>query len=181
MQRKPVSSPSSAVQDGPPVDQEGSDTLGVNFGVGIGLVDTPLIDSLLERLLRRKQLLMAAAAAYAPGWGAVGSAGYYPNSAAVFPYAGPGVLGGSGGGGGGGVSWNRPATYPYPSFVPPPINPFSGFGGGGVGGFGWGFGGIGSGFNPLFDYDDFGFRGNGNSNGYNNGYNNGNSNGNNGN
>lgn len=157
---------SSAVPDGQPVDQEGSDTLGVNFGVGIGLVDTPLIDSLLERLLRRKQLLMAAAASYAPGWGAVGSAGYYPNPASIYPYAGAGVLGGSGGGG---VPWNRPTAYPYPSYGPPSINPFVGFGGGGIG---WGFGGIGGGFNPLYDYDDFGFRGN--KNGYNNGYNNGN-------
>lgn len=179
-----------APQDGQPVDQEGSDTLGVNFGVGIGLADTPLIDSLLERLLRRKQLLLATAAAYSPGWGAVGGVGYYPNQPAVFPYAGPGVIGG------GGVPWNRPAAYPYPALVPPSINPFGGIGGfggfsGGAGGSGWGgaFGGFGGGFTPLFDYDDFGFRGNGNGysngngfsngNGYSNGNVNGNKNGNN--
>lgn len=167
---------SSPVQDGQAADQEGSDTLGVNFGVGIGLAETPLIDSLLERLWRRKQLLNAAVAAYAPSWGAAGSAGYYPNPAAIYPYAGAGVFGGVGGGGGGGLPWNRPAVYPYPSFGPPSINPFGGFGvGGGGGGIGWGFGGIGGAFNP-FDYDDFGFRGNGNNNGYNNGYNNGNHN-----
>jgi len=159
---------------GQPADQDGADTVGFNFGLGIGL-ETPLIDSLLERLLRRKQLLMAAAAAAYPGaggWGVAGGGGggYFPGPAVVFPYGGGG--GGVGGGGGGGIlPWNRPAAYPFP-FVPS-LNPFGGggggggigggggwggFGGGGIGGGGWG-GGWG-GFNPLFDFDDFGWKNN---------------------
>ncbi|KAL5239928.1 hypothetical protein ACI65C_007338 [Semiaphis heraclei] len=157
---------------GQPVDQDAADTVGFNFGLGIGL-DTPLIDSLLERLLRRKQLLMAAAAAAYPGagnWGVAGggSGGYFPGPAVVFPYSGAG--GGVGGGGSGILPWNRPAAYPFP-FVPS-LNPF-GSGGNGVGGGGWGgFGsnGIGGGgwgsgwggFNPLFDFDDFGWKNNNN-------------------
>lgn len=132
------------------VDQEGSDTV-LNFGLGIGL-ETPLIDSLLDRLIRRKQLLLATAAAGYPstiGWGGtgvgVGPPGYYPNpAAAVYPYAGGGV----------GIPWGaRPQAYPYP-FVPP-VNAFGGGWGGGGGVGGWGV----SGFNPLFDFDnDFTWR-----------------------
>ncbi|XP_027853086.1 elastin-like [Aphis gossypii] len=149
-------------------DQDAADTVGINFGLGIGL-DTPLIDSLLERLLRRKQLLLAAAAAAYPGaagWGVGGggSGGYFPGPAVVFPYGA-----GGGGGGGGVLPWNRPAAYPFP-FVPS-LNPFGGGGGGGVGGGGWGgfgSGGIGGGgwgggwgnFNPLLDFDDFGWKNN---------------------
>jgi len=159
---------------GQPADQDTADTVGFNFGLGIGL-DTPLLDSLLERLLRRKQLLLAAAAAAYPGaggWGVAGGGGgggYIPGPAVVFPLGGGG--GGVGGGGGGGIlPWNRPAAYPFP-FVPS-LNPFGGGGGnGGVGGGGWGgFGGGGiggggwgggwGGFNPLFDFDDFGFKNN---------------------
>ncbi|XP_025200782.1 ATP-dependent RNA helicase DED1-like [Melanaphis sacchari] len=152
-------------------DQDAADTIGFNIGLGFGL-ETPLLDSLLERLLRRKQLLLAAASAAYPGaasWGVAGggSGGYFPGPTVVFPYAGGG--GGGGMGGGGGVlPWNRPAAYPFP--IVPSLNPFGG--GGGVGGGGWGgfgSGGIGGGgwgsgwgsFNPLFDYDnDFGWKNN---------------------
>lgn len=142
-------------------DQETSDTL-INFGVGIGL-ETPLIDNLLQRLIRRKQQLLLAAAASSGypvgGWGG-GGPGFYPNPASLFPYAG-------GGAGGVGIPWNGPGAIPYP--YAPPIDPY-GLGGGvglgsGVGlGGGVGFGGgvgIGSGwggYNPLFDLDNFGWR-----------------------
>jgi len=140
--------------------------VGINFGVGLGF-DTPLIDSLLERLLRRKQFLQLAATAAAAGWGSSG-AGFYANpAAAMFPYAG-GVFGGAVGGGsvfgGGGGPWNRPTAYPYPTFVPPAVNPYGGGGGGWTGGsFGgpFGGGGGGGGFNQLFDFDnDFVWRNN---------------------
>lgn len=159
-QKKPA-----AVTDGQPEDQDTSDTIGFNLGLGFGLQESPLIDSLLERLLRRKQALMVAAAAAAangypvPGWAGAGGAGYYPNPAAVFPYAGGAAVGGG--------PWNRPAAFPYP-FVPP-VNAFGGVGGWGGGGWGGGVGGWGAGggggggFNPLFDFDnDFGWK---NSNG----------------
>lgn len=136
---------------GEPQDQDASDTIGFGIGLGVGL-ETPLIDSLLERLLRRKQILMAAAAAAAAasaypgagGWGSTG-AGYYPG--ALYPF-----------GGGGGVlanPWNRPA---YPSVYPfvPPIGPF----GGGAGNAG-GWGPFDGGFNPLFGFDnDFAWKNN---------------------
>lgn len=122
-------------------DQATSDTIGINFGVGVGL-DTPLIDSLLERWLRRKQVLAAAAAAGAypgPGWGGGIGSGYYPNPA-LYPYAS--------------APWNRPVGYPYP-FVPPNLNPFGGGFGGFAGANGWStFGGT-----SLYDFDpDFGLR-----------------------
>lgn len=136
--------------DGPQLqseDQATADTIGINFGVGVGL-DTPLIDSLLERWLRRKQILAAAAAAgvYPPGlgWG-IGS-GYYPNPA-LYPYAGAGGFG---------APWNRPVGYPYP-YAPPNLNPFGNGFGGFAGTTGWGtFSGL-----PLNDFDpDFGLKNN---------------------
>lgn len=156
----------AALTDGQPADQEPSDTI-INFGLGVGL-ETPLIDGLLQRLIRRKQLLLAAASAGYPsfggypgtGWGGPGP-GYYPNPAVGYPY---------GGGGGGGVPWAQPPAYPYP-YVPP-VDPYTGLGlggvglggvgGGGVGQGGWGGSGVGlggwGGFNPLFNLDDFGWR-----------------------
>lgn len=172
----------SDAQTAGPDDQETSDTIGINFGLGL---DTPLLDSLLDRLIRRRQMLLAAAAAAYPSvnWGVTGGvgAGFFPGATGVlFPYAGGGLgvgLGGGGGlggigggggglGGGGGFPWNRPSAYPVPVPVPA-VNPYGGgggwgsFGNGGLGGGGGGWGTFGSGFNPLFDYDnDFGFKNN---------------------
>ncbi|XP_050540291.1 uncharacterized protein LOC126904929 [Daktulosphaira vitifoliae] len=112
-------------------DQDTSDSLGYGIGLELGL-GTPILDTILERLLRRKQLLLNAAALYQnwipPSAGGLYSttAGFYPNPAlSPYPYAG-----------GGGI-WGRPPISPagYPGY------PF---------GNGWG---TFNGYNPFLDLD----------------------------
>ncbi|XP_050422749.1 uncharacterized protein LOC126834685 [Adelges cooleyi] len=128
-------------------DQDTSDTLGFGIGLELGL-DTPLIDSLLERILRRKQLLLNAAlfqnwvppgaAGLYPQTPGFGTPGYYPNPAlAPYPYAGaagPGV-------------WSRPPAA-YPGYPYGGLNPFSGGGGAGWGGVPF------NRYNPFLDFDN---------------------------